>query len=157
MLADAIRLNIGAGDERREGFVSVDLREDVADVVAPADRLPYGDDSVAEILALDILEHFPAFRTQDVLAEWKRVLEPGGRLTVRVPNLLALSRAIVEDRHPAVIIRNIYGGHRWGPDGSWDAHHHGWVPRMLYDELLCADFAVVDSDDQLNMTFRATA
>jgi SAM-dependent methyltransferase len=156
MLADGIRLNIGAGDDRRLGYLSVDLRPEIADVVAPADDLPYEDSTVTEILALDVLEHFPAFRTQDVLREWRRVLVPEGKLTVKVPNLLALSQAIVDNNAPVLMIRNIYGGHRWGPDGSWDAHHTGWVPRTFCDELQEAGFTVLSQDHALNMTFEAS-
>lgn len=155
MLVDTLRLNVGGGADHRAGYINVDLREDVADVVAPADQLPYDDGTVSEILAMDILEHFPPFRTQDVLAEWRRVLAPGGRLTVRVPNLLALAKAIVNDTAPVLMIRNIYGGHRWGIDGSLDCHHTGWTPLLLFQELANAGFTVVDSDSQLNMTFDA--
>ena len=152
MLAEAIRLNLGSGDTRLEGFVNVDLRDDVADVVAPADRLPYGSGTVEEITALDLLEHFPAFRTQDVLAEWHRVLVPGGRLTVKVPNLLHLAQSIVNDDHTALRIRNIYGGHRFGPDGEWDCHHTGFTPPMLHRALHAAGFEVVSFDEEENMT-----
>jgi predicted SAM-dependent methyltransferase len=154
---DRLRLNIGAGDDRHDGYVHVDLRRDVADVVASADQLPYRDDGVAEILALDMLEHFPAARTHAVLREWHRVLIHGGRLTIKVPNLAALAQAIVDDRTPALMIRNIYGGHRWGPDGMWDAHHTGWTPRLLREQLRDAGFTVVSVDEDLNMTFEAEA
>lgn len=152
MLAEAVRLNLGSGDTRLEGFVNLDLRDDVADVVAPADCLPYGSGTVEEIVALDLLEHFPASRTQDVLREWKRVLVPSGRLTIKVPNMVALSEAIVNDVLPPLMIRNIYGGHRWGPDGAWDAHHTGWTPQMISEELAKAGFDFVSNDEQLNMT-----
>lgn len=155
MLVDTLRLNVGGGADHRAGYVNVDLREDVADVVAPADRLPYDDGTVSEILALDVLEHFPAFKTQDVLREWKRVLEPGGKLTLKVPNMLALAQAIVDNNAPALMIRNIYGGHRWGEDGELDCHHHGFTPFLLFQELVNAGFVVVESNDELNMTFEA--
>lgn len=152
----AVRLNIGAGEDRRDGFLSVDLREDVADLVAPADRLPYADETVDEILASDILEHFPADRTRGLLDEWHRVLVPGGKLTLRVPNLLALANLLVTQPHMRVdIIRNIYGGHRWGPDGAWDTHHTGWTPEMLHSELADTGFLVLTDDGQLNNTVMA--
>lgn len=151
-----VKLNVGAGDQRKDGFFSLDVRPDTSDVVASADRLPIADARVDEILASDLLEHFPASRTQSVLAEWRRVLRPGGLLTVRVPNLLALACLLVE--HPETrpdVIRNIYGGHRWGPQGAWDTHHTGWTPDLLHDELRAAGFAVVSDDGATNNTVRA--
>jgi SAM-dependent methyltransferase len=150
------KLNIGAGDDRRDGYWSVDLRPDVADVVADITRLPFADDSVAELFASDLLEHFPATKTQGLLAEWRRVLAPGGKLTLRVPNLLALARLLIEHPHTRPdVIRNIYGGHRFGPDGAWDTHHTGWTPDLLHEELTRAGFVVMSDDGQPNNTVTA--
>lgn len=150
-----MKLNLASGDDWRDGYVNIDFREDVADVVADvADLKGFEDESVEEILALDALEHFPASRTQEILAEWRRVLCPGGLLTLRVPNLLRLANYIVEGRGVPVIITNIYGGHRWGPDGAWDAHHHGFVPSTIRSELEQAGFQFLGNDEGLNMTVK---
>lgn len=152
----SLRLNLGAGNDRRDGYLSVDLRSDVADVLADVTRLPFADESAAEIFASDLLEHFPATRTAQILAEWHRVLAPGGKLAIRVPNLLALARLLVEYPHTRPdVIRNIYGGHRWGPDGAWDTHHTGWTPEMLHAELERAGFVVMNDDGDLNNTVTA--
>lgn len=148
-------LNIGAGADRRDGYVSVDLRPEVADVVASADALPYGDGEVDEILAFDILEHFPRARTDAVLEEWRRVLRPGGVLSVRVPNMWQLCRWVVEGHDVASAILNIYGGHRWGPDGNLDTHHWGWRPEDLEAELGGHGFRVISDDLALNFTVTA--
>ncbi len=146
-------LNLGGGDERIAGAITVDLRPECADVVADVGSLPFPDGSAEEIYALDVLEHIPAARTDAVLAEWRRVLRPtGGRLVVRVPNMLMLSQWLVEGRQVEAVIRNIYGGHRWGPDGAYDAHHHGWTPELFERDLQRNDFTVMENDMQLNMT-----
>jgi ubiquinone/menaquinone biosynthesis C-methylase UbiE len=154
-----IRLNLGAGDDRREGFISVDLRPEVADVVCDARKLEHwADGTVDEILAEDILEHLPASETADVLAEWARVLRPGGTLTVKVPNLFQLARAIVAytdiGRLDTVtaLIRHVMGGHKFGPEGSWDTHHWNFVPATLQEALEAAGFEVLSNDGGLNMT-----
>jgi SAM-dependent methyltransferase len=54
-----------------------------ADVVAPLDALPLGDDSFDAVLCTQVLEHVA--RPDAVLAELRRVLVPGGRLWVTVP------------------------------------------------------------------------
>jgi ubiquinone/menaquinone biosynthesis C-methylase UbiE len=154
-----IRLNLGAGDDRREGFLSVDLRPEVADVVCDVRKLEHwGDGSVDEILAEDILEHFPQTETAAILVEWARVLRLGGLLTVKCPNMYQLSRAIIAytdlGRNQVVVdlIRNVMGGHRWGPEGSWDTHHWNFTPTTLQGALEAAGFEVLSNDGALNMT-----
>lgn len=148
-----MKLNLGSGGDRRDGWVNVDLRPEVADVVCDISKLPYRDGEVDEILASDIAEHFPRQRLADLFAEWRRVLRPDGTLTLRVPNLLRLSEAIVRNPDGAdSLIENVYGGHRWGPDGAWDTHHWGWTPQTLDRDLAGWGFEVVSNDLRSNMT-----
>jgi SAM-dependent methyltransferase len=149
-----LRLNVGAGAARVEGWLSVDLRPDVSDVVADARRLPFPDGAADEILASDVLEHFPLGESYPLLAEWRRVLKPGGLLTLRLPNLLALAQLIVAGSAERAIV-NIYGGHRWGPDGAWDTHHTGWTPAGIEQLLRHAGYHVESNDGAPNMTVRA--
>lgn len=150
-----MKLNLGCGDERLEGWVQVDLRPDVADVVADVRHLPFADASADELLAQDILEHFSVDDTLALLREWCRVLTTDGLLTLRVPNMLALARGITEhwgDPFLYTLIENIYGAHRWGPGGNWDAHHWGWTPGSLKTDLEDAGFRVVHQNDENNFT-----
>lgn len=151
------RLNLMCGDDRLDGWTNVDLRPECADVVCDASKLEHwADGSCSEVRVIDGIEHYPAFRTADILAEWRRVLEPGGTLTLKVPNMFQLARWIVNDYQVEASIRNIMGGHRWGPDGAWDTHHTNWTPRTLAATLDAAGFDVVSNDEAMNMTVVAT-
>lgn len=150
-----MRLNLACGDDWRREYVNVDLRPDAGDETWDVSCLPVDDETVKEILALDILEHFPRSRISAVLAEWRRVLEPGGLLTVRVPNLTALATLLLNGGNPDSVARNLVGGHRWGPDGAWDAHHWLWTPETLERDLTAAGFHVLDNDHSTNMTLNA--
>ena len=113
-----------------------------------------------EIVAQDILEHFPRARTQAILQEWRRVLRTGGRLHIRVPNMEVLARFLIDPSYTPQwrghlesednIIENIYGGHRWGKDGRWDAHHWGWTKATMHRDLTLARFKVLHQDDMPN-------
>ncbi len=156
-----MKLNLGGGDDRREGYTNVDLRSDCADVNADVRRLPFSSNSASDILALDILEHLPPSSTMSVLRHWYDILEPGGQLTLRVPNMYQLSRALVcyyeNVSHDAVemVITNMYGGQRWGVDGEWDRHYWGWTPVGLETILREVGFVVTHCDEALNMTTEA--
>jgi SAM-dependent methyltransferase len=157
-----VRLNLGSGDDHRDGYISVDLREEVADVVCDIRKLEHwADGEVDEILANDVLEHFGADQTRAILAEWHRVLRPGGTLRVRVPNLYMICQLVVSRTDSEwwgsvrLLTENLYGGHKYGPEGSLDAHHTGWVPALLHQALIEAGFEIEWDDGALNFTVGA--
>ena len=78
----AVKLNIGAGNTRIEGFVPIDRK-----LGHEADQLDYADNSVDEIRASHVLEHFTFRGAKDALAEWVRVLKPGGLIRIAVPDV----------------------------------------------------------------------
>lgn len=89
-----VKLNIGGGNPKDEHYVE---REgyDLIDrsVGKEAYPLDYSDESVDVIYASHILEHFPYEKVQDVVNDWVRVLKPGGRLKVAVPNFAFFANA----------------------------------------------------------------
>lgn len=91
------KLNLGCGFDRRAGYLNVDnhpqhepdLLADVRDLSA----LPSG--WFEEVLAHDVLEHLPRADTHRALAEWSRLLQPGGTLLLRVPSFLHLAELLL--------------------------------------------------------------
>lgn len=89
-----IRLQLGGtGDGQKKrilpGWTNCDLRGD-ADVVCDCSKLDFFESgTVDEVYASHILEHWPHGKTLDVLKEWCRVIKPGGRLYVAVPDFSA--------------------------------------------------------------------
>jgi predicted SAM-dependent methyltransferase len=77
-----IKLNIGAGSTVIEGFTPIDRK-----LGSEAYPLPYADGSVDEIRASHILEHFTFGDAQKAMEEWSRVLKPGGRIRISVPDV----------------------------------------------------------------------
>lgn len=87
-LPSPLFLNLGCGRDIREGFVNIDLFSDNPTVVSMDIRkLDIPDNSADAILASDVLEHFSHRETDNILAEWNRVLKPGGELIIRCPSL----------------------------------------------------------------------
>lgn len=86
------RLEVGGGPHAQRGFVHVDIDPGAHHLewVAPAWALPLPDGWATEISAIHALEHVEPARLIETLTEWRRVLAPGGRVQVHVPNGPAL-------------------------------------------------------------------
>jgi predicted SAM-dependent methyltransferase len=82
----AIRLDLGAEKNVRPGFIALGRYH--GSEVYP---LAYRDESVDEIVASHILEHFPFGMVQAVVKDWARVLKRGGSLKIAVPDFLLIS------------------------------------------------------------------
>src|SRR5689334_3994902 len=80
-----VKLHIGCGDHRIEGFINCDLYETKATdrVFDCTGRWPFEDSSVATIYSAHMLEHLTDFK--GFFREAHRVLKPEGCLQIRVP------------------------------------------------------------------------
>lgn len=94
-----IRLNIGCGKRILPGYVNVDaVDRPGVDRVAPADGLPFADQSADEVLAVHLVEHVFEWEVPGMLREWARVLRPGGRLVVEMPDAKKCARNLLEGK-----------------------------------------------------------
>ena len=77
----AVRLDLGAGRIVRPGHIP--LGRGYGSEIFP---LGYRSETVDEIVASHVLEHFPFGQVKEVLRDWIRALKPGGRLRIAVPD-----------------------------------------------------------------------
>ena len=79
-----LKLNLGCGLDKREGYVNIDVREDVEpDMVIDLEKellRRFEDESVDEILAKDFLEHLSWRVVETFLRDCHRVLKHNGRI-----------------------------------------------------------------------------
>lgn len=149
-----VRLNLGCGDKVLPGYVNVDAapsrKGQVPDVLGDLRRLPFPPGHADEILAVHVIEHFHPWETVDLLAHWRRVLKPRGRLVLECPNLLAAARLLVEQPGRAARAEGKDGQLAMWPlygDPSWRdplmCHRWGYTPETLIDLLERCGFANV--------------
>ena len=124
-----MKLHLGCDKRFIPGFVHIDLadyphidhRHDVR-------SLPMIADASADLVyACHILEYFDRVEVQAVLAEWTRVLKPGGVLRLAVPDFEALIAVYAETRDLNRVIGPLYG--RWPVPGTVTTIYH----RTVYD------------------------
>ncbi len=80
-----MRLNLGSGDQKKEGYVNVDVCGQ-PDVTCDLSVFPWpwASDSVDEVFSSHFLEHVADY--ERTILEIHRILKPGGRLAFRVPH-----------------------------------------------------------------------
>jgi hypothetical protein len=77
-----VKLNIGSGERNAlPGYIPIDEK-----LGMPAYPLPFANATVDEVYASHVLEHFGHREVAAVLAEWVRVLRPGGLCRLAVPD-----------------------------------------------------------------------
>ncbi len=94
------RLNLGCGDKILPGYLNIDIDPHRSgkppDLICDLHELsPFENDSVDEILAIHVIEHFWRWEVVAVLREWVRVLKPGGQMILECPNLLTACQELL--------------------------------------------------------------
>lgn len=84
-----MRLNLGSHNKRIEGYLNVDAL-DLPNVDIRHDLTifpyPFETDSAEEILMIEVLEHISFRETDAVLKECLRILKPGSKIHIQVPD-----------------------------------------------------------------------
>ncbi len=114
-----LKLDIGGGDTPRPGFVSVDRKNG-----KEAFPLDYPDNSVDDIYASHVLEHFGFEESQYAVQDWVRALKPGGLLQIAVPDFDVLCR---DYREHDMFEHFLYGGQT----DENDFHKSMWTEAKL--------------------------
>lgn len=107
--APAVRLNIGAGSVPLPGFTAIDRKNGDDAYPLTLGGQAVADDSVDEIYASHVLEHFSHQESQAALCEWVRVLKPGGRIRIAVPDFAKVAEKYLAGE-PLPIAGYVMGG-----------------------------------------------
>lgn len=138
MKGGKIKLNIGCGALKLEGYFNIDTNTTHnPDIVWDCTNLNlFMDDSVDEIIALHMIEHIDVWKVQEMLANWWSKLKYGGKLIIEVPNIELIcenfGKADKKERYN--LLNCIYGG------VGASNHFWGWYPEILADHLRAVGF-----------------
>jgi predicted SAM-dependent methyltransferase len=95
-----MKLNIGCGKQYKTGFINIDAFDStIADKIMPAHNLAFPSNSIDEIEAIQLIEHLGFITARYALAEWFRVLKPGGTLLIETPDIETSFREYLEGNH----------------------------------------------------------
>lgn len=130
-----LRLHLGCGGRRIEGYVNVDWRMTPAtDLVCDIRELPFGPNSADRIECYHVIEHLPRHDLLSTLRKWHKILIPGGKLIIECPDFDKAVKEYLrgnEDR-----LNNIFGLQRF----PGDLHYFGYNLKRLKGVLEKAGF-----------------
>lgn len=124
------KLHLGCGKIDFPGFINVDLADfpHIQHKRAVDDLSPFENESVDLIYASHVFEYFSPAEVPAVLAEWRRVLKPGGVLKLAVPDFEGLIRAYQKFGDVGRLEGVIYG--LMEPDAN---HNQTLFHKTMYD------------------------
>lgn len=117
------------------------------------DLARFRDDTFVEVYASHVVEHLDyKDELMTTLKEWYRVLEPGGRVMISVPDLSVLASLVnsedvltVEDRFN--VMRMLFGGHL----DEYDRHQVGLNQEFLTKYLADAGYTKIRRVENFNL------
>lgn len=134
----ALKLDIGAGDFRRDAdYKTVDVHGE-PDVRADMWELPFGDGEVDEIYSSHALEHVPMAKVPETLKEWLRVLRKDGRLELLVPNFDYIAKYWLTGSDRGWAEAMVFGMQKT----EGDFHRCAFTPALLRGDLEGVGFVV---------------
>ena len=96
-----IKIEIGSGGNPQPGYLHLDCRQGLPHLDIAADivrHLPFKDGTVSELLSHSSIEHVSWRKVGELLADWFRVLKPGGRVIIYTPDFRYLCRSYLEGK-----------------------------------------------------------
>ena len=134
-----MKLHLGCGKKHWPGYINIDgapangKQPDVLhDFRYP---LPYDANVVSEIQAIHLFEHFYPHEAAGILSDWRRVLKPGGRLVLEMPDIYKSAKNLIREIDAGKTPSDtwsmwpIFGAN---PKGQhYDDHKTGWTFKTL--------------------------
>lgn len=138
------RLHLGCGGINHPGFTNVDgiARPHVHYVQSIVRLKRFDSGSFDFVYTSHTLEHFPRSSTASILTEWHRILTPGGRLAISVPDfdkILEIYR--ISDGNVDDILPPLFGGQ----DYPFNYHFTTFNRTSLQALLLGVGFSRVET------------
>lgn len=144
-----VKLNLGCGTNLLPGFINVDLYVDhpsngIAFRQGDIRHLPFESETADYIVCDNVLEHLPMADVPLALFEMRRVLKPGARCVIMVPDFTFIAKQFLENatgRFNAMV-------YRWCAEVAYgiqtnegEYHRTPMCPEYLKFQLVAAGFS----------------
>ena len=108
---EPVKLDMGCGRSKLDGFIGIDKYSDNADFKVDLCDMKLDNETVDFINCSHVLEHIPQHETPILLEKWYNALKVGGKIRVEVPDLEQLCEDFVngDDDQRRMVTFCIYG------------------------------------------------
>lgn len=139
-----MRLYVGSHNYKPDGYVTVDIDPtNKPDIVADITNMAVVSDRTCdEVVAGHVLEHIEWPDSFAAMAEFARVLKPGGVVKIALPDMASLMRMLLSGESAFHVMGLIYG--LGGRVNTFERHRYGFTPGMLVDILEALGFGEFD-------------
>jgi len=143
-----IKLNLGSGPQKLDGYTNVDIQErHNPDIIWDLRNIPYpwNDNTIDSILLSHVIEHISYRKHTEVFKELYRILKPGGFLTIVCPDIIVLYERYVRVKGPEEhlnFVHFVFGGH----EDEHDYHNAGYTEKLMEFTLIKAGFNVISTE-----------
>lgn len=93
------------------------------------ERMPLEDGCADEVHAYHLIEHVAGYEAPALATEWVRVLRPGGRLIMELPNIALCARNLLNGSREQMSLWGFYGN--WNERNPYMLHKHGYTPETI--------------------------
>ncbi len=138
-----MRINFGCGRRVLDGCFNIDAIHHPKAPRAPelvhalafdsegkvTNPIPLPDGCADEVLALHVIEHVYAWEAPALLAEWARLLKPGGLLVLELPDIEWAARNLLNERGDQMAMWPLYGDP--APRDPFNCHRWGYTPTTI--------------------------
>lgn len=149
-----MKINFACGKQTWPGFFCIDavphpkatrapdllhaLQFDGERIVNP---IPLDDGCAEEVHSYHFIEHVYAWEAPAVIAEWRRLLKPGGLLVLELPNIEHAARNLLNGLSDQMNMWPFYGdpSHR----DPYMCHRWGYTPRTIMGLLSRGGFTEI--------------
>lgn len=162
-----MQLNLGCGEDFREGFVNIDNRDLEpppgikflqADILQYLQSLESG--SVQYVHLQDIIEHFVKDDAIQILREIFRVLDTNGDICVRAPDGYWIAKRLIDPEEGEEVEAELYswllmGGQTYEGNFHYTIWTPDWMQSTLIDIGYSMDSLICGTTDDNNFTILA--
>lgn len=142
------KLHLGCGTKHLKGYINIDIRylPGVDEVNNIRFLRNYKENSVDEIYACHVLEHFGRWEYKEVFKRWFEILKPEGKLRLAVPNFNSICEYYAKTSDLKPLIGLLYGGQ----DYDENYHYITFDYPTLKQDLSNIGFITIQTWDEKN-------
>lgn len=148
-----IKINLGCGNDIKEGYINLDARKTHPSVVVGdvTNISQYPNNHFDEILAKDIYEHVTFRQSKSLLSHWVSKLKPGGKITIITPCIRDIIKGFQKyDNDISMLehyINKLFGGQGYKENFHFTTGHPLLMERYLREAGIKGEIEIHESQD----------